>query len=163
MLFILFQECLQRSFKAEVYTCPACRHDLGKNYSMTVNKSLQDILNQFFPGYSNGRWSLVVCSALERKPGGNCKGNFSVEAIKNQFVLIYFFMIYKNVFFFFFFFAASATIFTLNLPWGVVTDKFKIHVTANTNHTPLIQSPWIFFFFFLPVFCSVLILLLSMM
>ncbi|XP_026178762.1 E3 ubiquitin-protein ligase UHRF1 [Mastacembelus armatus] len=49
------RECLQRSFKAEVYTCPACRHDLGKNYSMTVNKSLQDILNQFFPGYSNGR------------------------------------------------------------------------------------------------------------
>uniref|UniRef100_A0A4W6CP54 E3 ubiquitin-protein ligase UHRF n=1 Tax=Lates calcarifer TaxID=8187 RepID=A0A4W6CP54_LATCA len=49
------RECLQRSFKAEVYTCPACRHDLGKNYSMTVNKSLQNILNQFFPGYSNGR------------------------------------------------------------------------------------------------------------
>uniref|UniRef100_A0A667XGV9 E3 ubiquitin-protein ligase UHRF n=1 Tax=Myripristis murdjan TaxID=586833 RepID=A0A667XGV9_9TELE len=49
------RECLQRSFKAEVYTCPACRHDLGKNYSMTVNKSLQAVLNQFFPGYSNGR------------------------------------------------------------------------------------------------------------
>ncbi|CAJ1060810.1 hypothetical protein L3Q82_025664 [Xyrichtys novacula] len=49
------RECLQRSFKAEVYTCPACRHDLGKNYSMTVNKPLQAILNQFFPGYSNGR------------------------------------------------------------------------------------------------------------
>uniref|UniRef100_A0AAQ5XAK5 E3 ubiquitin-protein ligase UHRF n=1 Tax=Amphiprion ocellaris TaxID=80972 RepID=A0AAQ5XAK5_AMPOC len=49
------RECLQRSFKAEVYTCPACRHDLGKNYSMSVNKSLQAILNQFFPGYSNGR------------------------------------------------------------------------------------------------------------
>ncbi|XP_042271747.1 E3 ubiquitin-protein ligase UHRF1 [Thunnus albacares] len=49
------RECLQRSFKAEVYSCPACRHDLGKNYSMAVNKSLQDILNQFFPGYSNGR------------------------------------------------------------------------------------------------------------
>ncbi|XP_061681405.1 E3 ubiquitin-protein ligase UHRF1 isoform X1 [Syngnathoides biaculeatus] len=49
------KECLQRSFKADVYTCPACRHDLGKNYSMTVNKALQEILNQFFPGYSNGR------------------------------------------------------------------------------------------------------------
>ncbi|KAM3876053.1 E3 ubiquitin-protein ligase UHRF1 [Diretmus argenteus] len=49
------RECLQRSFKAEVYTCPACRHDLGKNNSMTVNKSLQAILNQFFPGYSSGR------------------------------------------------------------------------------------------------------------
>uniref|UniRef100_A0A8D3DUN7 RING-type E3 ubiquitin transferase n=1 Tax=Scophthalmus maximus TaxID=52904 RepID=A0A8D3DUN7_SCOMX len=49
------RECLQRSFKAEVYTCPACRHDLGKNNSMAINKPLQDILNQFFPGYSNGR------------------------------------------------------------------------------------------------------------
>ncbi|XP_014836021.1 PREDICTED: E3 ubiquitin-protein ligase UHRF1 [Poecilia mexicana] len=49
------KECLQRSFRAEVYTCPACRHDLGKNYSMSVNKDLQDILSQLFPGYSNGR------------------------------------------------------------------------------------------------------------
>ncbi|MGH0183221.1 UNVERIFIED_CONTAM: hypothetical protein FKN15_011460 [Acipenser sinensis] len=49
------RECLQRSFKADVYTCPACRYDLGKNYSMTVNKPLQSILNQFFPGYSSGR------------------------------------------------------------------------------------------------------------
>ncbi|KAF7663568.1 hypothetical protein LDENG_00206770 [Lucifuga dentata] len=49
------RECLQRSFKAEVYTCPACRNDLGINYPMSVNKSLQAILNQFFPGYSNGR------------------------------------------------------------------------------------------------------------
>ncbi|KAL0161591.1 hypothetical protein M9458_045316, partial [Cirrhinus mrigala] len=48
-------ECLQRSFKAEVYTCPACRHDLGKNYQMTVNKPLQAILTQLFPGYSSGR------------------------------------------------------------------------------------------------------------
>lgn len=55
VLFFKIQECLQRSFKAEVYTCPACRHDLGKNYSMAVNKSLQDILNQLFPGYNNGR------------------------------------------------------------------------------------------------------------
>lgn len=49
------RECLQRSFKADVYTCPACRHDLGKNYTMAINKSLQDILNQLFPGYSSGR------------------------------------------------------------------------------------------------------------
>uniref|UniRef100_A0A8C9S0N5 E3 ubiquitin-protein ligase UHRF n=1 Tax=Scleropages formosus TaxID=113540 RepID=A0A8C9S0N5_SCLFO len=49
------KECLQRSFKAEVYTCPACRHDLGKNNPMNVNKPLQGILNLFFPGYSSGR------------------------------------------------------------------------------------------------------------
>lgn len=49
------RECLQRSFKAAVYTCPACRHDLGKNYPMTINKELQEILTQLFPGYSSGR------------------------------------------------------------------------------------------------------------
>uniref|UniRef100_A0A8C7PE91 E3 ubiquitin-protein ligase UHRF n=1 Tax=Oncorhynchus mykiss TaxID=8022 RepID=A0A8C7PE91_ONCMY len=49
------RECLHRSFKAEVYSCPACRHDLGKNNPMSVNKPLQAILNQFFPGYSSGR------------------------------------------------------------------------------------------------------------
>ncbi|XP_064424557.1 E3 ubiquitin-protein ligase UHRF1 [Latimeria chalumnae] len=49
------KDCLERSFKAEVYTCPACRHDLGKNYSMSINKPLQALLNQFFPGYGNGR------------------------------------------------------------------------------------------------------------
>ncbi|CAL9695451.1 unnamed protein product [Knipowitschia caucasica] len=49
------RECLQRSFRADVFTCPACRHDLGKNYSMAINQSLQDLLNQFFPGYSSGR------------------------------------------------------------------------------------------------------------
>ncbi|KAK1896909.1 E3 ubiquitin-protein ligase UHRF1 [Dissostichus eleginoides] len=49
------RECLQRSFKADVHTCPACRYDLGKNYSMNINKTLQDILIQFFPGYSSGR------------------------------------------------------------------------------------------------------------
>ncbi|KAA0719663.1 E3 ubiquitin-protein ligase UHRF2 [Triplophysa tibetana] len=47
--------CLQRSFRAEVFTCPACRHDLGKDYGMTLNKTLQLLLDQFFPGYSKGR------------------------------------------------------------------------------------------------------------
>uniref|UniRef100_A0A1A8LJ37 E3 ubiquitin-protein ligase UHRF n=1 Tax=Nothobranchius pienaari TaxID=704102 RepID=A0A1A8LJ37_9TELE len=47
--------CLQRSFRAQVYTCPACRHDLGKDYVMNQNKTLQILLDQFFPGYSKGR------------------------------------------------------------------------------------------------------------
>ncbi|XP_073333500.1 E3 ubiquitin-protein ligase UHRF2-like isoform X2 [Pagrus major] len=47
--------CLQRSFRAKVYTCPACRHDLGKDYMMTQNVTLQMLLDQFFPGYSKGR------------------------------------------------------------------------------------------------------------
>ncbi|KAG7264506.1 hypothetical protein CRUP_020644 [Coryphaenoides rupestris] len=50
-----FLTCLQRSFRAEVYTCPACRHDLGKDYAMNPNKTLQVLLDQFFPGYSKGR------------------------------------------------------------------------------------------------------------
>ncbi|XP_018413106.1 PREDICTED: E3 ubiquitin-protein ligase UHRF1-like isoform X2 [Nanorana parkeri] len=47
--------CLDRSFKASVYCCPACRHDLGKNYNIQVNKPLQALLLQLFPGYERGR------------------------------------------------------------------------------------------------------------
>ncbi|XP_054467837.1 E3 ubiquitin-protein ligase UHRF2-like [Anoplopoma fimbria] len=47
--------CLQRSFRAQVYTCPACRHDLGKDYVMSQNVTLQVLLDQFYPGYSKGR------------------------------------------------------------------------------------------------------------
>uniref|UniRef100_A0A8C2IDZ2 E3 ubiquitin-protein ligase UHRF n=1 Tax=Cyprinus carpio TaxID=7962 RepID=A0A8C2IDZ2_CYPCA len=56
-LFTLFLSftCLQRSFRAEVFSCPACRHDLGKDYTMSLNKTLQLLLDQFFPGYSKGR------------------------------------------------------------------------------------------------------------
>uniref|UniRef100_A0A803T7A9 E3 ubiquitin-protein ligase UHRF n=1 Tax=Anolis carolinensis TaxID=28377 RepID=A0A803T7A9_ANOCA len=50
-----YKDCLDRSFRAEVYSCPACRYDLGKNYSMQVNEPLQSLLGQFFPGYGNGR------------------------------------------------------------------------------------------------------------
>ncbi|XP_027718431.1 E3 ubiquitin-protein ligase UHRF2 isoform X1 [Vombatus ursinus] len=49
------KSCLQRSFRAEVFTCPACRHDLGRDYTMVPNKILQTLLDQFFPGYSKGR------------------------------------------------------------------------------------------------------------
>ncbi|XP_063777449.1 E3 ubiquitin-protein ligase UHRF1-like [Pseudophryne corroboree] len=49
------KSCLDRSFKASVHNCPACRYDLGKNYNMCVNKSLQAILIQLFPGYERGR------------------------------------------------------------------------------------------------------------
>ncbi|XP_051499341.1 E3 ubiquitin-protein ligase UHRF2 isoform X4 [Apus apus] len=49
------KSCLQRSFRAEVFSCPACRYDLGKGYTMVPNKILQTLLDQFFPGYSKGR------------------------------------------------------------------------------------------------------------
>ncbi|NXL98256.1 UHRF1 ligase, partial [Tyrannus savana] len=49
------KDCLDRSFRADVYSCPACRYDLGKSYRMEVNEPLQDILTQLFPGYGNGR------------------------------------------------------------------------------------------------------------
>ncbi|NXK38781.1 UHRF1 ligase, partial [Piprites chloris] len=49
------KDCLDRSFRADVYSCPACRYDLGKSYSMEVNEPLQNVLTQLFPGYGNGR------------------------------------------------------------------------------------------------------------
>ncbi|XP_056018667.1 E3 ubiquitin-protein ligase UHRF1-like isoform X2 [Ostrea edulis] len=47
--------CIMRSFKAEVFCCPLCRTDLGKDNKMQVNNTLQDILKNFFPGYESGR------------------------------------------------------------------------------------------------------------
>nr|XP_044990983.1 E3 ubiquitin-protein ligase UHRF1 isoform X2 [Jaculus jaculus] len=49
------KDCLDRSFRAQVFSCPACRYDLGRNYATKVNQPLQTILNQLFPGYGNGR------------------------------------------------------------------------------------------------------------
>ncbi|KAL1439622.1 hypothetical protein MTO96_031882 [Rhipicephalus appendiculatus] len=51
----LCQSCLQRSFKAEVFSCPTCRQELGNTYTLLVNKSLQKTLQALFPGYENGR------------------------------------------------------------------------------------------------------------
>ncbi|XP_021356809.1 E3 ubiquitin-protein ligase UHRF1-like [Mizuhopecten yessoensis] len=48
--------CLTRSFKAEVYNCPMCRTDLKQEEDeLKVNKTLQTILQNFFPGYEAGR------------------------------------------------------------------------------------------------------------
>ncbi|NWT18498.1 UHRF1 ligase, partial [Vireo altiloquus] len=49
------KDCLDRSFKASVFSCPACRYELGRSYSMEVNEALQSILTQLFPGYGSGR------------------------------------------------------------------------------------------------------------
>ncbi|GFO08488.1 E3 ubiquitin-protein ligase uhrf1-like [Plakobranchus ocellatus] len=49
------KSCLQRSFKADVYSCPACRAELDKNMGMGINSTLSKILNAFFPGYEAGR------------------------------------------------------------------------------------------------------------
>ena len=46
---------MRRSFKAEVYSCPACRHELGKNFSLKANGALFDALKALFPGYQQGR------------------------------------------------------------------------------------------------------------
>ncbi|NXQ59030.1 UHRF1 ligase, partial [Anthoscopus minutus] len=45
------KDCLDRSFKASVFSCPACRYELGRCYSMEVNEALQSVLAQLFPGY----------------------------------------------------------------------------------------------------------------
>uniref|UniRef100_A0A452TTY6 E3 ubiquitin-protein ligase UHRF n=1 Tax=Ursus maritimus TaxID=29073 RepID=A0A452TTY6_URSMA len=49
------KDCLDRSFRAQVFSCPACRYDLGRSYAMQVNQRLQAILSQLFPGYGSGR------------------------------------------------------------------------------------------------------------
>lgn len=47
--------CLDRSFKAEVFSCPSCRAELGKDYEKPINKELKEVLNIIFPGYEAGR------------------------------------------------------------------------------------------------------------
>ncbi|XP_064476386.1 E3 ubiquitin-protein ligase UHRF1-like isoform X2 [Ornithodoros turicata] len=49
------KSCLERSFKAQVYTCPMCRSDLGKGYEIRVNETLSTVLKALFPGYEKGR------------------------------------------------------------------------------------------------------------
>ncbi|XP_046981983.1 E3 ubiquitin-protein ligase UHRF1-like [Schistocerca americana] len=48
-------DCMQRAFKAEVYTCPTCREDLTKKFQFVVNEHLFGVLKAFFPGYEEGR------------------------------------------------------------------------------------------------------------
>lgn len=55
LYFSVTQNCLQRSFKAEVYCCPFCRAELGKNYKLAINTFLDTALNHLFPGYTKGR------------------------------------------------------------------------------------------------------------
>jgi len=47
--------CLDRSFKAKVFTCPSCRTDLGKDYEKPINRELKEALKLIFPGYEVGR------------------------------------------------------------------------------------------------------------
>jgi len=54
-LHSICKACLQRSFKAESYSCPSCRADLGKDYEMEVNENMKIVLNLLFPGYEVGR------------------------------------------------------------------------------------------------------------
>ncbi|XP_050995805.1 E3 ubiquitin-protein ligase UHRF1 [Acomys russatus] len=49
------KDCLDRSFRAQVFSCPACRRDLDHSSPTQVNRPLQTILNQLFPGYGSGR------------------------------------------------------------------------------------------------------------
>ncbi|XP_040564804.1 E3 ubiquitin-protein ligase UHRF1 [Lepeophtheirus salmonis] len=49
------KKCILRVFKEELYSCPSCRKELGRNYSIKVNKSLQTILRSMFDGYESGR------------------------------------------------------------------------------------------------------------
>jgi len=44
------QDCLKQSFKNEVFTCPTCRNDLGKDLDTNnINKDLEAVMNKLFP------------------------------------------------------------------------------------------------------------------
>ncbi|XP_032673029.1 E3 ubiquitin-protein ligase UHRF1-like [Odontomachus brunneus] len=47
--------CLKRSFTSNVYSCPSCRHNLGKNYKIEINQPLSSALLLLYPGYDGGR------------------------------------------------------------------------------------------------------------
>ncbi|KAG8184447.1 hypothetical protein JTE90_002296 [Oedothorax gibbosus] len=47
--------CLERSFKAEVYSCPMCRQELEKSALSQGNNALKNALRALFPGYEAGR------------------------------------------------------------------------------------------------------------
>ncbi len=42
-------------FKVDVYSCCNYRHDLGKDYAVTVKKSIQAVLLDLLTGYNGGR------------------------------------------------------------------------------------------------------------
>jgi len=49
------KSCLSRAFKAGVCSCPYCRFALDKDFVMTINEPLRNILVKLFPGYEAGR------------------------------------------------------------------------------------------------------------
>ncbi|KAI4459404.1 e3 ubiquitin-protein ligase uhrf-related [Holotrichia oblita] len=49
------KSCLGRSFSADIFTCPYCRFELGKDYKITVNENLATVLQKLFPGYEVSR------------------------------------------------------------------------------------------------------------
>lgn len=51
----LCKACLKRSIKAEVYSCPYCRDDLGDHESLEVNRACSNALLIIFPGYDAAR------------------------------------------------------------------------------------------------------------
>lgn len=52
---IICKSCLERSFSAEIFTCPCCRYELGKEFKFCVNQNLASALLKLFPGYEKGR------------------------------------------------------------------------------------------------------------
>ncbi|GIX98231.1 hypothetical protein CEXT_114282 [Caerostris extrusa] len=59
------KSCLNRSFKAGVFSCPMCCQELQKTCINDTNKNLQNVLLCLFPGYDAGR-SLKLCASDRR-------------------------------------------------------------------------------------------------
>ncbi|XP_048197885.1 E3 ubiquitin-protein ligase UHRF1 isoform X2 [Perognathus longimembris pacificus] len=62
------KDCLDRSFRAQVFSCPACRYDLGRGYVTEVNQPLQSVLNQLFPATAVAG-DAAQSPVLEPQPG----------------------------------------------------------------------------------------------
>ncbi|CAD6238967.1 GSCOCG00008581001-RA-CDS [Cotesia congregata] len=59
------QNCICRSFKADVFTCPVCRHSIKKTRLEKINEQLAVTLENLFPGYGSERMtSFLAKSAI---------------------------------------------------------------------------------------------------
>uniref|UniRef100_A0A915JPU5 RING-type E3 ubiquitin transferase n=1 Tax=Romanomermis culicivorax TaxID=13658 RepID=A0A915JPU5_ROMCU len=47
------KQCLKRSFKAQVTTCPTCRTELSEDQLLNRNKNLENALSSIFVGYNS--------------------------------------------------------------------------------------------------------------
>ncbi|VEN44596.1 unnamed protein product [Callosobruchus maculatus] len=58
------RDCLRRSFAFEIYSCPCCRYNLGKDYRLVVNKNLGAALERLFSVFGTRKTEMQLHSSL---------------------------------------------------------------------------------------------------